>query len=584
MSMWFGKGILMRSCFWIVFALSLLAFAEGVSGREFSGEEVEGSWKSGGTLPVEASERYKLPPLRIREDTGINVLVDMAHKCDFFTMWNLSGALHRRGIRSAGSHATLDSVIKPGSLCRVRIPVGRKLHPFAWWRAPKFNVVMTEGGANDPKYLPEECEALLEFVRSGGGLIVSGVHSLRDEDAAKVYSLNKLLGKIGARFAAGTQRYKGQRLPKIEVEQGWEISEKGDRGGAVVAKRRLGKGRVVLLASHSLFRFDRKNREDAKEKGDFLVDLVKWAAADSPPAGGEARLPTPMAGGGGIYPEQEERVEGIVVYYSKNQIPVLLKTVQEDFVAITKQLYAWLPSEKPEEPMYLILGSGGGGGWAVNAYLPKEVGTITTRPEGLRSIFGHEQAHTMAGPCNSANHPFGGNRGEEHAGWYQGKVIAKYEKKYGPNRGCDGVLRKDAAGPDAKPGEIFKASHLEKWKTGHDRLMIWYVWQKFDDRYGPTWYPRWRWVQQQRWADEPGRKLTWEESITDMSIAVGEDLFGFFAETGKELSIKRLEEVVFLGKTIKLPVAPIQPTKPGGVNLEPIGDFTKPIKPRSGPG
>jgi len=72
--------------------------------------------------------------------------------------------------------------------------------------------------------------------------------------------------------------------------------------------------------------------------------------------------------------------------------------------------------------------------------------------------------------------------------------------------------------------------------------MIWYVWQKFDDRYGPTWYPRWRWVQQQRWAGEPGRKLTWEETITDMSIAVGEDLFPFFAKTGKALSIERLEK------------------------------------------
>ena len=86
---------------------------------------------------------------------------------------------------------------------------------------------------------------------------------------------------------------------------------------------------------------------------------------------------------------------------------------------------------------------------------------------------------------------------------------------------------------------------------------------------------------QQRHAGEPGHKLTWEESITDMSIAVGEDLFGFFAKTGKELSIKRLKEAEFMGKTMTLAVAPIEPTAPGGVNLEAIGDFTKPIKPRA---
>jgi len=563
----------------LVSCVTLAAVAGGRKGTgTFTPEQIDEYWKSGRTLPVEASEQYPLPSLRVRDDTGINVLVDMAHKCDFFTMWNLGGSLHRRGIRTAGSHAALDSVVKPGSLCRVRIPVGGKLHPFAWWRAPKFNVVMTEGGTNDPAYVADEREAVLAYVRAGGGLIVSGVHSLPNAEAAKSYSLNKLLRELGAGFAAGTQRSKGRRLPVIEVDESWDVTEKGDGGKPVIAKRRFGKGRVALLASHSLFRFDRKQREDVEKKADFLTELIKWAAAGSPAAAGDARLPAPMAGGGGIYPEQEARIEGIAVYYSKNQIPILLKTVREDFPAITEQLYAWYPSEKPQEPMYLILGSSGGGGWAVNAYLPKEVGTITTSPNGLRSIFGHEQAHTMAGPGAAGSHPFGGNRGEEHAGWYQGKVIAKYEKKYGPNRGCNGVLRKDAAGPNAKPEEIFKASNLEKWKTGHDRLMIWYVWQKFDDRYGPTWYPRWRWVQQQRHAGEPGHKLTWAESITDMSIAVGEDLFGFFAKTGKELSIKRLKKVEFMGKTMSLPVAPIEPTAPGGVNLEAIGDFTKPIK------
>jgi hypothetical protein len=73
--------------------------------------------------------------------------------------------------------------------------------------------------------------------------------------------------------------------------------------------------------------------------------------------------------------------------------------------------------------------------------------------------------------------------------------------------------------------------------------------------------------------------LTWEESITDMSIAVGEDLFPFFAKTGKQLSLKRLEQVEFMGKTTRLPVAPIEPTAPGGVNIEPIDDFKKPLRP-----
>ena len=110
--------------------------------------------------------------------------------------------------------------------------------------------------------------------------------------------------------------------------------------------------------------------------------------------------------------------------------------------------------------------------------------------------------------------------------------------------------------------------------------MIWYVWQKLDDRYGPTWYPRWRWVQGQRWKDDAGRALSWEEAIEDMCIAVGEDLFPFFRKTGKMLSRERLEQIQFEGMTLALPVAPIEPTPPGDVCLDPIGDYTRPISVR----
>jgi len=85
-------------------------------------------------------------------------------------------------------------------------------------------------------------------------------------------------------------------------------------------------------------------------------------------------------------------------------------------------------------------------------------------------------------------------------------------------------------------------------------------------------------VQDQRWKNDPKRKLTWEESIEDMSIAVGEDLLPFFCKTGKELKRKRITKVSFLGETLKLAPAPIEPTPPGDVCLDPIGDYKQPIK------
>lgn len=541
-------------------------------------EEIEPWWKSGRTLPLETAALFPLNEVGIQNDRGINLLVDMAHKCDFFLLWNLGPKLHRQGIRTAGSHAVLDSVLSPGSPCRVRIPVGPKLHPFAWWPAPRFNVVLTEGPPNYPAYTPAEREALKRFVKEGGGLIVSGAR-INDAQAAEAWSLNALLAEFDAAILPGQSRQEKRRWPLLRVSDEWAKVIGAEGGEPICARRLYGKGRIVLLASSGLFRFDRKDSEDVKRKVRFLAETVVWAAAGSPPAAGAPRLPEPMYGGGGIYPESEERLDGIACYYSRNQIPELLRTVKNDFPAITDDLYAWLPSPRPEQPMYLVLCSGGGGGWAVNAYLPKEASTISTSSDGIRSIFGHEQAHTMSGPCGAANHPFGGNQGEEHAGWFQGKIIAKYNGAPGPNRNCHSVIRSDYKGGGKEPGEIFKKKHQGAWRKGHDRLMIWYVWQKLDDRYGPTWYPRWRWVQGRRWENEPGRKLTWEESIEDMSIAVGEDLFPFFRKTGKELDRKRFAKAEFLGEIVELPVAPIEPTAPGNVRLDPIGDYKKPINP-----
>ncbi len=551
-------------------------------GAEFprTPEEIEPWWKAGKTLPLETAALFPLGEINVADDTGINLLIDMAHKCDFFLLWNLGPQLHRRGIRTAGSHATLDSVLEEGAECRVRIPVGHKMHPFAWWPAPRFNVVLTEGAAHYPAYTPGERAALKKYIEDGGGLIVSGAR-INDEQTAKEWSLNTLLAEYGAAVCPGRETYENRKWPLLRVNEAWEVVLEGEQKKPIYARRTFGKGRIVLLASSGLFRFDRKKKDDLDPKCAFLTDAILWAAAGAPPIGGARRLPEPMAGGGGIYPESEERLDGIVCYYSKNQIPELLQTVKRDFPAITGDIYAWLPSPRPEQPMYLILCSGGGGGWAVNAYLPKEASTISTSPGGIRSIFGHEQAHTMAGPCCAGRHPFGGNRGEEHAGWFQGKINAKYNGDKGPNRGCHKVFLKDFDGTSKSPEEIFKQNHLDKWRTGHDRLMIWYVWQKLDDRYGPTWYPRWRWVQGERWKDDPGRALSWEESIEDMCIAVGEDLFPFFAATGKELARKRFAQTEFMGEAIELPVAPIEPTTPGNVCLDPIGDYTRPIAARN---
>ena len=544
---------------------------------KFTAKQIDQWWKSGKTLPVEVTQEYPLDPIKLINDTGINLLVDMSHKCDFFLLWQLSEQLHRRGIRSVGSHATLDTQMVPKSLARIRITTEPKLHPFAWWPTPQWNVVLTEGEFGSPDYIPEERQALERYLRNGGGLIVSG--NWHGDKPNNSWSLNQLLSSYGAEILPEKVLHEENRWPLVQVDENWEIILQNDDKQPIYARRSWGKGRIVVLASSDLYRFSDKDTNQMEQKLDLLTQIVEWAGAGIPLAIGKPRLPTPMYGGGGIYQESELRLDGIVCYYSKNQTPKILSTVQKDFTSITNDLYKWIPSPKPEEPMYLVVCSGGGGGWAVNAYLPKETGTISTSPEGMLSIFAHEQAHTMSGPGGMiANHPFGGNQGEEHAGWFQGKIDAKYNTILGPNRQCDQVFLPNYSSAETNPERIFRAENLQNWREGWDRLMIWYVWQKLDDCYGPIWYPRWRWVQAKRWMDTPDRKLSWDDSIEDLSIAVGEDLFPFFVSTGKKLNRTRCTSVEFQNETLNLAISPLKVTPPGNACLGNIKDFTKPIR------
>ena len=148
--------------------------------------------------------------------------------------------------------------------------------------------------------------------------------------------------------------------------------------------------------------------------------------------------------------------------------------------------------------------------------------SLSTSPASLLSVLGRELAHTMGGPRDDAGRICAswwpqGNQGESHAGWFQGKVIAMFSEdaRALSNRTCNRVLENETEA--GRPLDLAAAG-----KGGGGWTKMWYIWNKLDDRYGPTWYPRWRWVQSMRWANEPGKRLTWDETVEDMSIACGE--------------------------------------------------------------
>ncbi|MCX7800532.1 MAG: hypothetical protein N2109_09345 [Fimbriimonadales bacterium] len=531
---------------------------------------------AGRTLSAQEARRLSLPPQPLRGDTGIQVLLDHAHQATFSMMWDWVPWAQSLGFRVVGSHASLDAVLNERGRSRIRVPDGRR-RPFAWWPNPKFNVVVTyQLGYSRQEYLHEERRALERFVRSGGGALLLVAPPSNTEP----YSLREVLREWGCELADGAASLAGQRVAALRLGADWTVLERADGGEPAAAWRPLGRGRLAV-ADHRLLAFpgdappEGPLRREARERR--LVSWLRHLSEGRKPIGGPPNLPNADVGvGGPIYPELEERVEGAVVFYAKNQTKRVLECVRRDVPRVDHQVRAWCPSPAPKDPMFLILAAGEGGGWAVNMYEPKEVGIISADPDGILSILAHEVAHTCyAGPPN----PHGRTAGrlpevfsEAHAGWFQRKADFWRTGKTGHD--ANRLFQFD---PDATKLDLAKAGD---YPYGQAWTKLWWLWQKLDERYGPTWYVRWMWVKNTRWDSEPERALSWDDVVEDMSLAVGEDLFPMMRRIGTTLSRDRWPEGEFQGRRIRLAPAEFDLTPAGDPITEPIGDWRKPLPPK----
>ena len=611
--------MLKKIVFMPLLLLALSACSVATKEKPLTGDEITAAWTKGETLELTAFGRLSaLKPLFAKQhvinDKGYNVLVDMAHECSFATLWDLPERLNKSGYRAIGSHATVNTVLDPKGCSRVRVlyDTVNKVYPFVWWPNARYDVIITEQSTPEAQdYTDAEIAAMVKFVKGGGGLLIQGNAARKGKstdlpDYSK-WSLNKLAASFGGQFTTGDTTIAGIRWAKMELGKEWTspntvvrkeqtspntllrkeqtspntLLRKEGAGGLpvnVLAMRKFGKGRVVMCGNLSAIRKGGKDTEERKQMADAVLERMMTALTEyQKPVGGTLHLPQTMEGGGAIYPELEDNFSNIVFYYAANQKPELLRTVKDDVPKAQAFVQQRLPSTPTAEPMYLILCAGGGGGWAVNIYKPKENGIISLDGHGILSIFGHELAHTMFGPANDDGGIAGiapiPDRGEAHAGWFQGKVNALFKPDLldKANRECNSMFAYDPKGNAMDLATCYENEEMNrKWGYGKDWIKTWYIWQKIDDRFGPSWYPRWKWVQHTRWKNDPDHHLTWDEMVEDMSIAVGEDLFPFFIKVGTTLNKKRLEQIEFQGKIIKLKIAPIEPTPAGPVRMEEV--------------
>ena len=562
--------------------------------RTFTNEEITEAWHKGLTLPVDASKQFPPKPVKPEKDNGLNVLVDVSHQCTFAYLWGMPPQLRADGYRAIPSMASLNTVLDEDGVSRMRLQFDEEnnVYPFGWVPNYKYNIILTQQlDRNAPIYTKAECEALENFVADGGSLYIL----TNAQNSVEGWSMNDLASTFGAKYTDKSDKSNGVYYAVVEVDENWEVVAKGENGQPIRARRNYKDGRVIISGFCEETKFEEVHDQTSDEEKARKNAINEWRRTiidesfgwlcENQKDFGEKYRPgqSGWGGGGAIYPELETNLDGFVVYYTPNMDEKLKQTVVTEMPRITDQIMAWHPSTPTPEPMYLLLAAGGGGGWAVNAYKPKENGIISTDIEGLIGIYAHELAHTLGGPANAKGEKAGEspfhNQGEAHAGWFQGKIMAMYDSTLleKGNRNCEALFTPEYLNLDLKRYTNDKA-YADSCGHGKDWGKSWIIWQKMDDVYGPTWYPRWRNIQYTRWMETPKKVLTWEETIEDMSIAVGEDLFPFFRALNTSLDRETCGEITFNGEKLTLPVARIDATTPPGkVNLSAIGDWSKPL-------
>lgn len=557
----------------LLFIIWITTLITGCSSKDENQIIIE-AWHNGNTLPVEIGKKYPPEPIAMTIDKGYNVLIDLSHQCLFNFMWRLPDMLRQKGFRSVSSQASLGSILDEKGVSRIRIPYDpeHKIYPFAWYPNFKYNVIITfQNDPSAPAYTEQERLLLKQFVSEGGSLIV-----LADpipSETVNNWSLNRLLKDFNANYTGDYQSYKSCQHIGLTLSEQWTPWEMGNDSLPIRAYREYGKGRVAVGTA----------LDDFLGNGDggtpFIDQAMNWLCEKQIPIGGEPRLPQTMGGGGSIYPEQESVINGMVTYYTPTVNPALLDCIEKKFSHITATLLQWYPSQQSKAPMHLILSAGNDGGWAVNRFFPMENGIISQNPTNLISIYGHEMAHTLAGPVNDKGEVAGdipfGNQGKVHAGWFQGKVEALYneELRSHANKQCERFFHSAEFGPLDLKRYTTDSEYASRFPYEANCHKLWYIWQRLDDTYGNTWYPRWKYIQHTRWEDSPARLLTWEEMVEDMSLATGYDLFPFFISLNTSLNREEMGEVFYKGKKIRLNKAIIPITEPGKVCLDPIGDY-----------
>lgn len=448
----------------------------------------------------------------------IHALVDLAHEFTFYFDGRFGYAyIDPIGGKSVGLWATLSTA-----------------------NLKNFNLLVIPQGATPCPYTKDDISLVTRFVKEeGGGLLIIGNYGIPKGE--KDFMLNRLARAFGIQFLG--EKPKGNLKlinhpvieeinPQVQGQasgilrwskgEGWTPLVVDEEGNAVVAVRNFGKGRVAVVSGYGLFGDRPKDGEAINAS--WVCPLLKWLSAN--------KKVDPNVIPEGKPPEKEKKVKGGLKIQYSSYLERYADAIVEIYFQVAEQLekIMGVPLAEGMNTTIILLPTGGGG-FSSGVALGIGVwwGGFPENRYPIIEMIAHEATHSWVLPFPE---PMWNEGIATYMGIEVGKRLGYKEEAEKSREGWAKACER--LDPDYTKVDISQAEKPEL----HDVYMgkpMW-IWDRLREKFGDGIIARYFQTKRKLIAEGKLKQYTPDDCVAVLSIAAGEDLFGWFQSLGINVS------------------------------------------------
>ena len=389
------------------------------------------------------------------------------------------------------------------------------------------NLLILQSSASPCPYLPEDIEAVQKFLAEGGGVVILGDYSVFRKESN--YRLNTLVKQFSAEFVnesamkplsgcsilerEGIDSY-SPKIIKLDEPVDWEVLVEDAKDRTVMARRRVGKGYLVVV-SRSLS--GRKPDASDPINDGWWKPLLRQISANKPVD--PKRRPSHQM------PENKTERQRLPIQYSdymKSHADAIYAVYDECFPVI-REVMGVPPSEGMLTKLILLPTGGGGFSSGSSIGLAAWWGNFPEKKYGMVELISHESTHSWV-------HPFTEPMWNEGIATYVGILVGR---RMGLAEDADSTLAgwirrarrydEDMAKYDLANGK--DVPHVVR--MAKPMYIFEYLSREKPDIVGLYFQTKRKLA-----TPEKIKKYTADDSVAVLSIAMGRDLFPWFRSLG----------------------------------------------------